>query len=289
MTIEENIKKKLNNAINEELSVSNDVYNTSLNILLKINEYIKKTEYKQIKKGIKTQEFSFHETILNKKILIEVIHYNFGNNEYFEQYETEITYSDGSSISDGNRLNNIKISCYSISNKFYSDNAMDVIQHEVEHVFQGIKGSNIITNFNKLYDTAANALQSNNLKLKILSNIVYLSYKFEIDAYINGLYGYLMQKEGIPTYEDIKKTPLYINLKVFRRQLNIISKDKEYENISSTFFGIPLKKIIKNSLNAENYLINKLGKILIKVQQDKEKQGLGHLTTTKGNKQKIQF
>lgn len=289
MTIEENIKKKLNNAINEELSVSNDVYNTSLNILLKINEYIKKTEYKQIKKGIKTQEFSFHETILNKKILVEVIHYNFGNNEYFEQYETEITYSDGSSISDGNRLNNIKISCYSISNKFYSDNAMDVIQHEVEHVFQGIKGSKIITNFNKLYDTATNGLQSNNLKLKILSNIVYLSHKFEIDAYINGLYGYLMQKGGIPTYEDIKKTPLYINLKVFRRQLNIISKDKEYENISSTFFGIPLKKIIKNSLNAENYLINKLGKILIKVQQDKEKQGLGHLTTTKGNKQKIQF
>jgi hypothetical protein len=289
VTIEENIKKKLNNAINEELSVSNDVYNTSLNILLKINEYIKKTEYKQIKKGIKTQEFSFHETILNKKILVEVIHYNFGNNEYFEQYETEITYSDGSSISDGNRLNNIKISCYSISNKFYSDNAMDVIQHEVEHVFQGIKGSKIITNFNKLYDTATNGLQSNNLKLKILSNIVYLSHKFEIDAYINGLYGYLMQKGGIPTYEDIKKTPLYINLKVFRRQLNIISKDKEYENISSTFFGIPLKKIIKNSLNAENYLINKLGKILIKVQQDKEKQGLGHLTTTKGNKQKIQF
>ena len=289
MTIEENIKKKLNNAINEELSVSNDVYNTSLNILLKINKYIKKTEYKQIKKGIKIQEFSFHETILNKKILVEVIHYNFGNNEYFEQYETEITYSDGSSISDGNRLNNIKISCYSISNKFYSDNAMDVIQHEVEHVFQGIKGSKIITNFNKLYDTATNGLQSNNLKLKILSNIVYLSYKFEIDAYINGLYGYLMQKEGIPTYEDIKKRPLYVNLKVFRRQLSIISKDKEYENISSTFFGIPLKKIIKNSLNAENYLINKLGKILIKVQQDKEKQGLGYLTTTKGNKQKIQF
>ena len=91
----------------------------------------------------------------NKKILVEVIHYNFGNNEYFEQYETEITNSDGSSISDGNRLNNVKISCYSISNKFYSDNAMDVIQHEVEHVFQGIKGSKIITNFNKLYDTAA--------------------------------------------------------------------------------------------------------------------------------------
>lgn len=277
ITIEETIRKRINESINEELSIADDVYRTSQNILETIINRIQKEPYTKFKEGIKIQRFSFNEYLLSRKIVISVIHYNFGNKYYFEKNSSLINYDDG------DRYNIIKIFCYSLSGALDRASAMNTIQHEVEHIYQGLKGSKNITQFNSLYTKAIQELNRNtNIENKILSNVIYLSYKFEDDGYINGLYGFLMEKEELPTFENIKQTPVYKLLLQFREQLNIIIRNKEnYNLLAFNTYGITISSIFKKARNAEKYLINRIGKIIIKVTKDKKSKG-NFLATTKG-------
>lgn len=272
------MQTKPRDLINEELSIAEEVYGTSTQIFLKVAEEIKHYPYSNYKKGVKMQEFTCTGEILGKEIDVKVIHYNFGNHSYFEKYKDEIDFDEGRTICDGDRFNYIRMCCYSITGQLDSAAALDTIQHEVEHVYQGLMGSSLITTYNDLYTTAANNLNNKDERIRTLAFLIYNSQTFEIDAFVNGLYGFLMQQNGFIDYDTICKCPLYERLLTYRTLLSNVLDDKEkYEDVCRLMFRKTLYQIIKSALKGEKYMMNKIGKVIVKARKDRQEQNIGHL------------
>lgn len=283
---EEKFRERTNAVIKEELSIASEVSNVSFRVLdMVLSEKDKKACQKK-SPGLKYQEFSFKTEIAGKKVSVFVKHYLFANAIWFQMYRNSIPYNDGESATDGGKYNLLTIQCYSISGTFQRDEALNTIQHEIEHIFQGLRGSASILTFDKLYNIAVKNLNNDDRKIATLADLIYLSYRFEIDGFLNGLYGFLMTQENLPDFSTLKKSETYKRYLRFQKIKNTVIKNRNtYEKIATMIFGTNLNRIIKNAVRSEKYFFNRLGKVLIKVQKDKAEAGIGHLSTTKGRPQ----
>lgn len=274
--INENIKQ----AIREELSINSQVSDFAYEIYKEVVENISKNYSSNATHldGYGIYEFSFKKVFNEKKVLISVNYFNFKSwsDYYFKSKET-IDCKYGTSQSDGDKMNFITVYCYGISGRLDKASTLDTIQHEVEHIFQAISGQKQITIFDSNYSFAAQHLMDNENKiLKLISSLVYYSYEYEQDAYVNGLYAMLMNSEyPTPSWDEIKQSEAYTALKKLRTSISVyINPDEAFkrksEDIARERFGMSLNSILKKAFQADSRLVKKIGKVLIKVKKDKK-------------------
>ena len=244
----------------EELSIANEVIETS-------NDIIKKV-YDGISKNLNNFTFDApYNTVVNVKL------YNFKDNREFSDWldNDGINYLyNGFSFKD----NTFYLSCIKVKDEIDFDTIKNNIYHEVEHLIQSIKQGKPITS--KGYNLIVKHLNDFNPVISTVCNILYYTKKFELDATINGFYSDLKNFDlGRDNITDIIKdtecgklinmfiewkksvqswtrTPLINDARKKLFEFGII-KDIELNTLK--------QKLIKKINNAHKYLLKRVGKV----------------------------
>ena len=210
-------RETLNSLIFEELSISGEVQKETINTWSNILNIISKikTDLYPNTNNVYYGQISFRLNIFGDKTSIFVYYYNFLNKESLNEHKDEINYLSASSMVQ-DKLRWLTISIPAISGRIIMEpDIKDSLQHELEHIFQGKLGSKNILLGDCEYANARNLLYSTDDDISNLALIIYLGNTSEQDAYVNGLYSYLIaQKEPMIKikWDVIKNSEAYIHL-----------------------------------------------------------------------------
>jgi hypothetical protein len=280
------IKKEILEAINEELSISDSVKWKAKEIAKIISDNIALSEKKErIANGVSRKKFEFSDVFLEKNIRYAVNFYNFDNRSVFNAESKNINCDDGSTTTDGKRYFWVTVNCYGISGQVVFENLCGTVQHELNHIYQAIKGDGRITKFDKIYSTASAFLGCNDEKIRSIAEVIYFSYSYEQDGFINGLYGELRSKNiPSPSWEDLKDTGFYADFARFLNAVEYVDANREFlSEICFKKFGFDIQTVVSNGRKALRRLKEKIGKVLIKLRKDYEEEGVRFLSDAKGN------
>ena len=258
--------EQLKQIIKEELSVNNEVIMVVQKICNKIIKIVPTVEGEILKNRVVKRKFHFSETILNNKISIQVINYNFVTPDEISR-NPKLDYETSTSSSDGGKYNFLFINCYSVNGEINRKSLFDTVYHEIEHIFQAQKGNKQIKTFDALYHMLPQYLNCKNYPLKYASRILYCSYAYEQDAFVNGLYGFISQLGIIPQWKDIKTSQAYKSLENLRNALSFLQKNinnEKYNDEIKKVFGYTISQILKIGKQTEKRFLEKVGKVLIK-------------------------
>ena len=285
-TLFENTVKKY---INEELSIADTVKEMSDDIIIKIKEELKniKTEKDKSNQGVYTSKFHINSEINGKKILVSGTYYNFLNNEVLQKVGNQYDIDYAASVCDGNGINFIFINCYAISGTLQTKSLYGQIYHEVNHIYQGNCGSNVVTNNIKEYSIASGYIYSDNPIDRALSNVIYLNYKFEQDGYINELYGYLKNFGPKPQWKNIYESSTYKAISDFENYIKYITENINNEELiykCKEKYNLSPQRLIKLGHNSLDRIKRKIAKVLIKYNNDMMNEGINFLYKNCKNK-----
>ena len=259
MLNEEIIKKNINSIINEELSISKDVEDISFEIFSNIKKH-------GFVKG--EENFSFNVG----DILVSCFNYYFNSRE---EYEKEKPQKSANSVSHrGMRFINIAL-CY-LSGHLVSNDLYDSIFHEVEHLYQQEKTK---LNFQDRKDddfyrfVEGLMYKGETLEERTVAAGLYLSFDYELNGYLNGLYGQLKETDPQPNEVDkiVKESALYQMISHAEEALKLLSSpdgDKYAEpytikyNLSKKYLINRLKRTLKTAYK-------KIGKIIVRFKKNK--------------------
>jgi len=272
--IREIVKAELNRLLNEELSVSSIVTTATNNISKLIINKLSQVSVKQLDNKINYKETSFVVSVFNDVVLnIFVTRYDFLTVDEYNENSKLINL--GSFINIKN--NTMVINFFTIKNKFDNEILYQSIQHELIHLYQQrLKGLSLLSNDidKSLYELAISNLAStdNGLVVSYLSKIIYYSYNFEQDAFVNGLYQYLLNHDKNKTGDiDYADSPQYNSLVELKEAVNYIKQLKDNDvNLTNSLLLFKKNKqwfIKRGELSIKRYL-NKIGKVITKYKQD---------------------
>lgn len=236
-----------------------EVFNLIVNALKKDDNINEKNEfYSYTKLHI---DFYFFEN----KVSCDIDCYNYFSKEYYDFANID---NYGWSVFINKRLSLMGLIIPCISGTIVKKDAMDSIQHELEHLYQQIMMGKIFKDSYKYANIKTNR-NSNDEIVRKTAELVYGCIKSEQDGFINGLYAYLMAMPKMVSWETLKETPAW------KLYSNIVETYNLYKD--HPLFITELKKYKVNQNNifkAINNFIKKIGRTYNKVLNDKmEKQG----------------
>ena len=250
-----------------------------LGIALEVSE-ISKTVYQQIIDDINLQQ-SEHTDICNitsgsiitnldnLKIHINYCYRNFFNNEVLDDIDIDML-TDGGSVYISQSFISCNINLFGVSGTINQMEAMNTIQHEIEHLYQEIKSNKRIPSNDRLYAKMRTDLESGDENHKKIAKIIYLCFKSEQEGFVNGTYAWCMcQNFQTPpfSYKDILNSPVG---KLYTELVNLyfeLEENKEMMDILKKEYRISINKIQKCIYQ----FLKRIGRILIKVNNDKAK------------------
>jgi len=259
--IEEEIREEVNALILEELTVSDEVLESSENI----EEYIFSNIYKQsgisFTDGGTERHFSFRLSVFNNtfEINFNVTNYNFRNESYYNVYikKHNSNVQCGSSYQQiGNKtvavmyLNFISINFKPLS-KFYED-----LHHELNHLYQQYKEQSTYNDSIK-YSKISTDIFSNDSIRKDAANLLYLCNPKEQDSFASSVYPYVRHKYSLlnQTLDDIlKETECYQNIYKIKELFSKIENNREkYQEVILKRHGFQrwdrFEKSVRNAIH----------------------------------------
>lgn len=264
--------KLIDNLLIESRAIADEVYNTSRGLRDEILYNI------AMQTEVRHKEYSYKTGEINYNI--------FGDN-YIVSYELFIIYphtdprkfSHGAVVDNEQKTMHLKI--LNVFGKIDPLTLNDAIQHEVEHIYQQKKrnGNSIIGNSNRskeLYKLASQKLNSINSYEQLAARIIYVYYKCEEDAFVNGMYGYLMQckEDGIDYRTAVQRSEIYRYYYYFKQILPQLEAlhDGENKELSQAIgiFGITLKGLITRLKKNIKRLKNKMKMVIAKALNNDE-------------------
>jgi hypothetical protein len=256
--------------IKEELGVSNEVINISKDILKTCIEMIKDAKVVERNDILIKKSFNFNYKVNDNNISITVYHRNFLNNDLFTMDGNEYI-TNGASILIGKNHSMCILNIFSICGTLQTGKAMETIQHEVEHIYQTLMmGKNF--GGEMMYAKIKTDLESGDDDENKIGNMMYLSLKSEQEGFANGLYAYMMDKP-LPYSNDLLiESETWKNFQLLKQ---LVSELETNENLKKKFsvyfekFGITIKDLKQSIRNFSS----RIGKVIIKVKNDKIKQG----------------
>lgn len=273
------ISSKINEAINEELGISDEVKDKSAKLRDDVINRLKNIEKTIIDSGVSEKKDNFQIEIANKKVFVQVHYYNFRDNTYYLNFIKKHGNIEHSSTSNDGRFNVIILNFYSISGYIDKIDLYDSIQHEVEHIFQQVKAKKTFGNSN-LYLYAYNSLNSDQIEKRILALISYMSNSFEQDGYVNGLYAFLKENYRFNSKRfDVKESPVYNKLTDLIYAKDFLIKNKNNANLQNEIsyykdkFNLNYNDFIRLVTSSINEITKKIGKTIIKFKNDMMKSG----------------
>ena len=181
-----------------------EIIKEAMGIAMEVNDISQKIELK-IFNLIENNIFSgdFVQGDLN----VHFDAYNFKNHKEMVEWveKNGELYKNGYSPSE----NKLYLTFFSINGNIDTNYVYETVQHEVEHYWQVKKSGKQISYFKgKTNSTIEELMQSNNLYLRYFSKIIYITKKFEIDAYVNGAYSVLCKNKFKSPNEFIENTEI---------------------------------------------------------------------------------
>lgn len=270
--LDEEIKKKIQKIINEELSINVEVDNLTNKLYVLFLTEFQKIKFKKINDNVSFANLIFKNVdIFGTKFLIKIACYNTDNKHLFNEMVKK--YNCYNAITDfTNKSITINIGVLSTT-KFR--NFESILQHEIEHVFQMSKKGKL-NNYkqgikNNIYNNALKILNNQNNYTPYQFKCAFLLYFLsdnEVDAFINQLYkdlvnGTLMDEETIVANSTIMKY-----YKTSKKLLSEININNVAYMTALYSLGIKTTKdrnwFVKYCKNALKRTITKIGKVIVK-------------------------
>ena len=274
----EKILNDINDIIVENLSISNELSRAAYDVVKEIEKDIKNVN--PTITDIKGATFKRNTVNVNIEVIKQVVkitycYYNFMTEKLKNQEMHKIIFRD--KVDE----NSITTTIISVAGNIGTNSLHDSIYHELEHIYQLQKrGKNFITNQDSIYYHVHDLIH----KLPIhsygymIATCLYLSETFEQDAYVNGMYGAVMNR--IKNFWDINKefknTNAYQGLKKFEQYLEVLKQNKEQvdKTLGRYFYeyNISYDDMIPYFENRLKRFKTKVGKVLMKMQEDYKNQ-----------------
>lgn len=274
----EKIINDINNIIVENLSISNELSKSAYKVIDEIKKDIQ-TERPQLV-NIKGVTYKSNTIGINIEAIQQVVKITY----YYYNFMTEILKRRGiGRIQQRNYIdeNSIAVTIISVAGNIDTNTLHDSIYHELEHMYQLQKrGKSFINNEEDIYYYAHNLMHSlpqNSLGYMIAA-CLYLSETFEQDAYVNGMYGAVMNR--VKNFWDITKefqqTSAYNALKNFEQYFEVFQKYKEetMQTLEQYFgeYNITYDNMIPYFESRLKRFKTKVGKVIMKMQEDYKEQ-----------------
>ena len=281
-------KNILNELIYEELSISGDVQKEMVRLWGEILEKtpLINTVPKDGCPGVRSGNGDFITSLFGEKIHIYINLYKFKDKENFEDYKEYVEYLGASSLY-APPLRWITLNIPMISGTISCiDYVKDELQHEVEHIFQGKNGANGILDTDDKYVKLKDLAWHENEYVSNMARLLYLSRDYEQDAYVNGIYAFLMAQEEPKAkiqWDLVKETDGYRLLMEMRQVLEKLKEPSdEITQICQQFFNMSPHKMYKIGKATEFRFVRKMGKALAKYYKDiREKYNIQEHSFTK--------
>lgn len=286
------IYRDVNQMINEELGIADHVKNEVDSIYDLIIKNTETADRSIISDGTSARNGNFKIEFLNRELTIFFTLVNFKDYKYREEYREKYgnSYLDSSSRFFYRRtgkdkivnLTSISVAMESINGTIQNvANIKDSIQHELEHIYQQTLMDKEFGNGN-LYSIAVSNIYSSNDMERYLSNIIYMSFKSEIEGFSNGLYAFAndILKNG-----EMKINLIFSQSDAFKK-LQLIYEARKYiiANFNSNELANALCKYKQYDINKNNIIriadktiqqmVGRFGKVLMKVKKDIKSEGI---------------
>lgn len=258
----------INESINEELGISKDVTNTCYEILDKIETTIDTyNDYQSFTNGM-----YYGNTILDLEIFgtpIKLYLYIFKANNMSDI--KRLRSFVGNKINGVSNFDNrtIKLTVNVINGRFDENGLITTLQHELHHFYEDTKRG-YHKGFDNLYVIATKVIANQSLNIKIdvdLAKIIYLLHPKEVRAYENSAYIYCVNNAEYVVYDSLKKTELFNIIKTVDKLYDNIVNEPGFEK-SLHRFGLTRNKFEKLFSSGRNLVINSIGRVIVKVQQE---------------------
>lgn len=280
---------EINDIIFEELTINHNVKTNTKEISTLIkNEFLKKyTSGDFNSEGYKIISFN-NDYILNYihnddncnetiKLIINIFCFN--NEQSIKNAEIKYGFKSNvitlfRKLGEDNVLCNVSLDIPAIGNQIIEKELYNVVQHELNHVFQQIY-ANVNYKFDNRYFSSINKLNSTDEQQKEIAQLIYYLQPEEIYSFVNGMYGEVTQifkvKNNTVDINDLIKRSETWNIMVdCQKYLNNLINNQNISELNSLLqnYNITYDKFIRTYSKRLNILKNKVGKCIIKIKMD---------------------
>ena len=226
------IDNTFNKLLTEEMGIIRNVQTDTTAIADKIKHLIKNTassptsfDMTTYKNGIfqidVTTSVDGNVSQSKKTINVKWYYFSFSDEQTKEDAITKIPMR----TSYNKSINTLSIVVLAIRGVIDSNTLEDSIAHELTHNFQThLKGDKLLSNDNikAKYQAANRNFVSSSESVRVIASVLYLTYKFEQDAFLNGAYAYIMSEyeKGNDVTGAYEKTDAYNSLHSLRSYLD---------------------------------------------------------------------
>lgn len=244
-----------NNLLTEEMGIIRNVQSDTRVIVDKIKLSIKNTSSSPTSFDMTTYKngsFQIDVTISvdgnvspsSKIIKVNWYYFSFSDEQTKKDYLTKIPMR----TSYNKSMNTLSVVVLAINGIIDNNTLEDSVAHELTHNFQSIlKGGELLNDKTKAnYQTANRNFASNSENVRIIASVIYLTYKFEQDAFLNGAYAYILSEyeKNYDITDAYEKTEAYNSLQSLMYYLDIM-----HDALSNNHVGNVTKDHCKSEYN----------------------------------------
>lgn len=254
------------NLLKEELGVSEMVTKKTKEVFQMLVDNVKKTIVNsETYNGFNFFKGDFSFQFFETKVSLSYKGYNYLSKDLFSYSKVS---SDGESAFLDKRIAFMWITVPCLSGTIVKGQVLDTIQHELEHLYQEMLIGKVFANTKK-YGEMRSGLESTDEMKRNIAKVAYVCFKDEQDAFVNGLYAFLMSFAEPFFLDRMKESECW---KVYFEAVSIYEKNKneDYFIEGMKAYGMTMGKVRK----CLSYFARKIGRVIMKVKKDKiEKQG----------------
>lgn len=262
--------EELRKIIKEELGISDKVTELSRQFFSEMIDKIPEAEGREKNDIMVKKEFPLTFFVDGVKVSCSVVYRNFLSKDFSRIYDTPYV-TDGSSFRVSNKLFLCFINVFAVCGTLNKEKAMETIQHEIEHIFQQIRMGRSFGG-DSMYIKIKTDMESGDENRSKVARLLYYTLKSEQEGFNNGLYAFLMDTPEPYSEDLLKKSETWGNYVFSRNTLKEIKDNQGMKLIFNEYFndyGVTISNI---EIELNNFL-HRIGRTIIKVKQDKLKQG----------------
>lgn len=254
--------------INEELGIHNSIYEEALNVYNRILEDLTKRE--KVNEGdFIIQRGSVVTSINGRDFQLSYNYRNFLSKDIVDNYGEDNLVTGGSSYL-GKYWVICTVNLFGVNGTVNKQRAVEVIQHELEHIYQEFSSQKRIPN-DMFYAKMRTDMESPDENRRKIGRLIYGCLKSEQEGFVNGLYSYCMvDKFQYPPYDYsmIKESEAW---KLYSEIVDIYKEIKTNVHLLSILreYKWSVRKVEKHI----NTFIKRISRVLVKVNNDKNLKG----------------
>jgi hypothetical protein len=267
----ESMDNLINEAIEEELGVSETVSKTTEKISAFVLENVKKQPKKKISDGIQTNTFRFKHDVFGETIHFDFVNTYFSDVNVYFAYRKKYPKKPNRYTPD---TETIHIETDFINEWHNAETLEGALQHELEHLFQNFNAGYARPKTNQYRTSVANAENKDNV-VALVSRAIYFSEEREIYAFANQSYQTLMNMDGDPL-ENVDKTNIYTAYNAVKDGKAFIEKyaEEPYLEKMLEVYDTTLARLMEHLEWAEKEYAKYIGRVVVKVRKDKPRKDI---------------